>query len=84
MPVNLTVTSRIVYIRFHGLTGGAAHDYTPTELRPWADHIRQQARSGKTVFAYFNNDANERAPANAKMLMSMVNEEAQQTLAEAA
>jgi uncharacterized protein YecE (DUF72 family) len=84
MPMNLTVTSRIVYIRFHGLAGGAAHDYTRSELKPWADHIRQQGQSGKKVFAYFNNDANERAPENAKLLMSMIGEEAQQAFAEAA
>jgi uncharacterized protein YecE (DUF72 family) len=84
MPMNLSVTSRIVYIRFHGLAGGAAHDYIRSELKPWADHICQQAKSGKKVFAYFNNDANERAPANAKLLMSMVKGEAQQAFAEAA
>jgi uncharacterized protein YecE (DUF72 family) len=84
MPMNLTVTSRIVYLRFHGLAGGAAHDYTRAELKPWADHICRQAASGKKVFAYFNNDANERAPANAKLLMSMVSEEAQQGFAKAA
>jgi uncharacterized protein YecE (DUF72 family) len=72
MPMNLTVTSNLVYIRFHGLVGGAAHDYTRKELEPWATHIRQQSRSGKKVFAYFNNDANMRAPANAKLLMEMV------------
>lgn len=72
MPVNLTVTSQITYIRFHGLNGGAAHDYTRSELEPWADHIQEQAKCGRKVFAYFNNDANERAPANAKLLMQMI------------
>src|SRR5262245_14496875 len=28
MPMNLTVTADLIYIRFHGLEGGAAHDYT--------------------------------------------------------
>ena len=28
MPMDLTVTADLVYIRFHGLTHGAAHDYT--------------------------------------------------------
>src|ERR1051325_4374347 len=37
MPMNLTVTSGIVYLRFHGLEGGAAHDYTLSELEPWAE-----------------------------------------------
>lgn len=72
MPMKLTVTADFVYIRFHGLENGAAHDYTRTELEPWAAHIRKQARSGKTVYAYFNNDWNVRAPANARMLIEMV------------
>jgi uncharacterized protein YecE (DUF72 family) len=42
------------------------------ECEGGSDHIREQAKAGKEVFAYFNNDANERAPANAKLLMSMV------------
>jgi uncharacterized protein YecE (DUF72 family) len=84
MPLNLTVTSNLVYIRFHGLEGGAAHDYTRRELEPWADHIRKQSRVGQTVFAYFNNDVNIRAPKNAKMLMEMVGTSAVQPLAEAA
>jgi len=72
MPMNLTVTSDEVYIRFHGLAGGAAHDYTRAELKPWAAHIRKQADTGKTVYAYFNNDANVRAPYNAQLLLDMV------------
>ncbi len=80
MPMNLTVTSDLVYIRFHGLKGGAAHDYTRRELEPWAAHIRQQAHRGKRVYVYFNNDANVRAPANAKLLLEMIGagDEAQQ------
>jgi len=71
MPMNLAVTSDIVYIRFHGLQGGAAHDYTRAELKPWAQHIREQSNTGKHVYAYFNNDANVRAPANAKLLIEL-------------
>jgi uncharacterized protein YecE (DUF72 family) len=84
MPMDLTVTANLVYIRFHGLAGGAAHDYTRQELEPWAEHIREQARLGRKVFVYFNNDLNVRAPANAKLLMQMVGEEAQEAFAEAA
>jgi uncharacterized protein YecE (DUF72 family) len=71
MPMNLTVTSNLVYLRFHGLEKGAAHDYTADELRPWAAHIRSQSNSGKIVYAYFNNDLNVRAPGNARMLREM-------------
>ena len=72
MPMNLTVTADNVYIRFHGLEGGFAHDYTRKELEPWANFCREQAAAGRTVYAYFNNDVNVRAPENAKMLMEMV------------
>ena len=78
--MNLTVTSNVVYIRFHGLEGGAAHDYTRKELEPWAEHICAQREKGKKVFAYFNNDANVRAPNNAKTLSKMVGEEAQRKM----
>jgi uncharacterized protein YecE (DUF72 family) len=74
MPMDLTTTSNLVYIRFHGLKGGAAHDYTYEELKPWANHIREQVRKGKKAFAFFNNDVNVRAPENAKLLMRMVQE----------
>jgi uncharacterized protein YecE (DUF72 family) len=74
MPVKLAVTADFIYIRFHGLAGGAAHDYTRAELKPWADHIK--AHPDKTVFTYFNNDVNVRAPQNARELMSMVGERA--------
>ena len=76
MPMNLTATSDIIYIRFHGLEGGAAHDYKRKELEPWADYICDQAEKGRTLYIYFNNDINVRAPDNAKMLMEMVGEHA--------
>ncbi len=69
MPANLTVTADFIYIRFHGLSGGAAHDYIKAELGPWARHIRKHR--DKTVFAYFNNDGNVRAPDNARLLMAL-------------
>jgi len=72
MPMNLTVTAKFVYIRFHGLKDGARHDYTRAELEPWAAFIRKNARAGRDVYAYFNNDLNVDAPDNAKMLMDMV------------
>ena len=75
MPTDLAVTSDLVYIRFHGLENGAAHDYTQAELKPWAAHICRQSSGGKTVYAYFNNDANVRAPANARLLMQLTGQE---------
>ena len=74
MPQDLSVTADFVYIRFHGLDGGAAHDYTRRELKPWAEFISREAAAGRDVYAYFNNDVNVRAPDNARMLMEMVGE----------
>lgn len=72
MPMDLTVTAPFTYARFHGLEGGAAHDYTREELEPWNTHFRECARKGVEGFAYFNNDVNTRAPLNAAMLVEMV------------
>ncbi|MDB6031459.1 MAG: hypothetical protein JWM16_1797 [Verrucomicrobiales bacterium] len=72
MPLNLTVTGHFIYLRFHGLEGGAAHDYSRAELQPWANHCREALRNGLRVFAYFNNDINTRAPDNARMFIDMV------------
>lgn len=72
MPQVRIATADWVYVRFHGLEGGFAHDYTRAELEPWAKFCREEAEAGRTVFAYFNNDVNVRAPQNAKMLMQMV------------
>lgn len=71
MPMDLTLTADFTYIRFHGLEGGAAHDYTEAELQPWADHLKLCARQGISAFVYFNNDVNTRAPMNALQLTRM-------------
>jgi uncharacterized protein YecE (DUF72 family) len=72
MPQVRIATADIVYVRFHGLEGGFAHDYTRAELEPWAKFCREESEAGRTVFAYFNNDVNVREPQNAKMLIQMV------------
>jgi uncharacterized protein YecE (DUF72 family) len=84
MPMNFSVTSNFVYIRFHGLADGPRHDYTKTELKPWAKHIRQQANAGKKIFVYFNNDLNVRAPNNAKLLMEMCGDQVSPSFAKIA
>ena len=71
MPMDLTTTTDFVYIRFHGLEHGAAHDYTRSELEPWAEHCRAALDQGRSVYAYFNNDWNCRAPENARTMREM-------------
>lgn len=75
MPQNFSVTADFIYVRFHGLSGGARHDYTRDELKPWANHIGEQIANGKKAFAYFNNDLNVRAPKNAQLLLQLCGEE---------
>lgn len=65
MLMHFEVTTDFVYVRFHGLRGGSAHDYTDRELKPWDEHLRRCARKGLTGFIYFNSDVNTRAPLNA-------------------
>src|SRR5438477_6281963 len=72
MPMNLTVTTNFIYVRFHGLAGGAAHDYTTEELKPLAQHCKWALRNHLGVYAYFNNDWNTRAPKNAQELTKLV------------
>ena len=72
MPIHFETTADFVYLRFHGLSGGSAHDYADRELEPWAERLRRSARRGLIGFVYFNNDVNTRAPLNALRLMDMV------------
>jgi uncharacterized protein YecE (DUF72 family) len=72
MPDNRVITTDFAYVRFHGLEGGAAHDYTDQELQPWADFLKQCIRSRISAFVYFNNDVNTRAPWNAQRLAELV------------
>jgi uncharacterized protein YecE (DUF72 family) len=72
MPMRLEITAKFIYVRFHGLAGGAAHDYSDNELRPWAKFLRGSAEEHLPAFVFFNNDANSRAPQNAQRLMQLV------------
>lgn len=69
MPPDHTVTADFVYLRFHGLKDGPAHNYTTAELKPWA---RALAEAARPAFVYFNNDLNTRAPFNALELMKLL------------
>lgn len=82
MPMDLRITAPFAYVRFHGLEGGAAHDYTREELQPWSSFLRKCAREGVDAFVYFNNDGNTRAPINAQALIEMVGQAAVRPLPE--
>ena len=46
----------IAYVRFHGGVGKYWGRYSDERLLGWADWMLEQAKSGRPVWAYFNND----------------------------
>ena len=74
-----SVTERLavgpaVYIRFHGGEGKYWGRYSDERLLDWSDWIVGQARSGRSVWCYFNNDMFGHAIDDAQTLRSMVNQ----------
>ena len=59
------------YIRFHFGARGRSGNYSQTELGEWASRIARWRRSGE-IYAYFNNDWNAYAPANARDLVRLL------------
>jgi uncharacterized protein YecE (DUF72 family) len=63
------------FIRFHHGARGRAGNYSATEIDEWARRIARW-RTREEVYAYFNNDWNGYAPANAKLLTRRLGERA--------
>jgi uncharacterized protein YecE (DUF72 family) len=68
VDVPRVVTANIIYLRFHDPPGEFSHDYPPHMLRQWAKWARENLRTGRRLFAYFNNDYNACAVRNAQQL----------------
>jgi len=64
-----TATADWWYVRFHYGARGRDGNYSRSEIQTWARRIAQW-RSRRQVYAYFNNDWNAYAPANASELAS--------------
>jgi uncharacterized protein YecE (DUF72 family) len=62
----------LAYVRFHGGSGKYWGRYTDKALLGWADWMVAQARSGRPVWAYFNNDTEAAAIHDALTLKAMV------------
>jgi uncharacterized protein YecE (DUF72 family) len=62
----------IAYLRFHGGEGKYWGRYSDDCLLRWTDWIGEQARDGRPVWAYFNNDIDAHAIHDALTLKSMV------------
>lgn len=63
----------ILYVRFHGRNGEYFGRYSPEALMRWADRIAA-ARGGRDVWAFFNNDLDAAAVADASVLRSALAE----------
>jgi uncharacterized protein YecE (DUF72 family) len=64
----LTATADFAYLRFHGSTGLYYSSYSDDELAEWAKGLAGLAPEVKTVYIYFNNDAEAYAVKNAVTL----------------
>jgi uncharacterized protein YecE (DUF72 family) len=60
------------YVRFHGAAGKYWGRYPDGQLQDWADWMVGQAKSGRPVWAYFNNDIDAHAIHDALTLRAMV------------
>lgn len=58
----------LVYVRFHGTTGEYHGSYSDRQLDRWARRLAERVGAGLPVYAYFNNDPEAAAPANALTL----------------
>ena len=60
------------YVRFHGGAGKYWGRYSDEVLLSWTDWIVAQARAGRQVWCYFNNDIDGHAIHDAQTLKAMV------------
>lgn len=65
-------TGALAYVRFHGAGGKYWGRYSDAALLGWTDWLTDQARQGRPVWAYFNNDTEAAALADALTLKAMV------------
>jgi uncharacterized protein YecE (DUF72 family) len=72
LPVEGPITADFVYVRRHGAQGRYAGAYSQRALQRDAERITDWLRAGRTVYIYFNNDADAHAVRNALTLKELV------------
>jgi uncharacterized protein YecE (DUF72 family) len=68
----LSAAGPVAYVRFHGGEGKYWGRYSDARLLGWTDWIVAQARGGREVWCYFNNDIHGHAIEDALTLRAMV------------
>ena len=72
-PVTRSNDTQFVYIRRHGPMGHYSGGYTSQQIQTDAHRIRQWLTAGRTVFIYYNNDAEGHDVRNALQLRQLIN-----------
>jgi uncharacterized protein YecE (DUF72 family) len=62
----------MIYIRLHGPSGPYQGQYETDELAEWADDLLSQAKEGKEIYCYFDNDQAGYAAQDALRLKAMI------------
>ena len=70
LPDVLVCTTDDVYVRLHGPERWYRHDYSESELKDWANKIRDSG--AKRAWVYFNNDYEGFAPENAVVMRRLL------------
>ncbi len=71
-PYAEIVTAKNIYVRFHGPEALYASSYSDESLQYYAEKFLQWQKEGHVIWAYFNNDINGHAIANAKKLTEII------------
>ncbi|MFQ5825650.1 MAG: DUF72 domain-containing protein [bacterium] len=66
------VTAKYVYLRFHGPSGAYLGRYGQKTLQACAEFIKEQAKKGHEIYAYFNNDLGGAAVEDARTLKELL------------
>lgn len=72
MEVPRCATGPVAYVRFHGTNGKYHGRYSDECLRAWSGWMVAEAREGRDVWVYFNNDIGGDAIADARTLNRLV------------
>lgn len=71
-PYDESITTDIVYLRFHGREQLYASDYSLDILKDYAVKIQHWSEGGNNIWIFFNNDFNGYAVKNAKELKNLL------------